>query len=265
MVPDAPLWLIPLTALVAGALTLFSGFGLNTLLLPVLLLFYPPQVAVLLTACVHLLNNVFKSALVGAHIRWAVVLRFGLPAVGAAYLGAYTLGALARTDTLAYRMAWPGGHVAEVSWLTVVFATLVALFAVWDLAPALSKLSVPARYLPLGGLLSGFFGGLTGHQGALRSAFLLRLGLPPLAYVASGIAIALGIDLVRIGHYLYAQGTGAFSALPLGWTVTTVLAAFTGSYLGSRLVRKTTVKHLQRLVGGLLIALSLAMLLGLVR
>ncbi|MEK9138207.1 MAG: sulfite exporter TauE/SafE family protein, partial [Bacteroidota bacterium] len=50
-------------ALLASGLTLFSGFGLGTLLLPAFILFFPPDVAVGMTAIVHFLNNIFKLVL----------------------------------------------------------------------------------------------------------------------------------------------------------------------------------------------------------
>ena len=56
--------LIPIVALLASALTFFSGFGLGTLLLPAFALFFPVDVAIALTAIVHFLNNTFKFVLV---------------------------------------------------------------------------------------------------------------------------------------------------------------------------------------------------------
>ena len=44
---------VALAALFAAGLTLYSGFGLGTLLLPVFALFYPVEVAVAATAMVH--------------------------------------------------------------------------------------------------------------------------------------------------------------------------------------------------------------------
>jgi uncharacterized protein len=257
------LWLVPLTALVAGALTLVSGFGLNTLLLPVMLLFYPGQTAILLTAVVHLLNNIFKFALVGRHIRWDVALRFGLPAVVAAALGAWLLAGLAAADAVLYRLEW-GSYASSVTRFKVVLGLLIGIFALWDLLPALNKLALHPRYLPLGGLMSGFFGGLSGHQGAIRSAFLVRMNLPPLVFVATGVSIALAIDFVRIAGYVPQLGRNSLWDVPLGWGVATVLAAFLGSYVGSLLIRKTTLKGVQWAVGVCLLLLSVAMLLGFV-
>jgi len=83
---------ICLTALVVSGLTLFSGFGLGTLLMPAFALFFPVEVAVGATALVHLANNLFKVLLVGRRADLRVVLRFALPAAFADYVGARVLG-----------------------------------------------------------------------------------------------------------------------------------------------------------------------------
>ena len=84
--------LVALAACFAAALTLYSGFGLGTLLLPVFALFFPVEVAVLATAIVHGANNVFKVSLVGRFADRDTVLKFGLPAIIAAVLGAWSAG-----------------------------------------------------------------------------------------------------------------------------------------------------------------------------
>ena len=78
-------------ALLASALTFFSGFGLGTLLLPAFVLFFPIEQAVALTAIVHFLNSLFKLALTGRHADRKVVVRFGLPAIAMSFLGAWVL------------------------------------------------------------------------------------------------------------------------------------------------------------------------------
>ncbi len=75
-------------AVLASALTLFSGFGLGTLLMPVFALFFPVELAVAMTALVHFLNNLFKLALLGRQADRGVVLRFGAPTIVASFLGA---------------------------------------------------------------------------------------------------------------------------------------------------------------------------------
>ncbi len=87
--------LVCAAALGGSALTFFSGFGLGTILLPVFSLFFPIELAIALTAIVHLLNNLFKLALVGQHAHGKTVLRFGIPSLFAAFAGAAVLGMLA--------------------------------------------------------------------------------------------------------------------------------------------------------------------------
>src|SRR5512142_1070008 len=84
-------FVICLCAFVVSGLTLFSGFGLGTLLLPVMALFFPIDAAIALTAVVHCLNNLLNFALLGRHADKATVLRFGLPAILAALAGARLL------------------------------------------------------------------------------------------------------------------------------------------------------------------------------
>jgi uncharacterized membrane protein YfcA len=78
-------------AFLGSGLTLFSGFGLGTLLVPVFGLFFPIEIAIILTAIVHFLNNLFKLSLLGKHADKATIIRFGIPSIFAAFLGAYVL------------------------------------------------------------------------------------------------------------------------------------------------------------------------------
>ena len=89
-----------LPALLASGLTLFSGFGLGTILTPVFALFFPVQAAVAMTAVVHLANNLFRIGSVGRDAHWHAVLRFGLPAALAAIAGAGLVGLFAGMPTI---------------------------------------------------------------------------------------------------------------------------------------------------------------------
>src|SRR4030067_184900 len=87
--------LLCLTAFLVSGLTLFSGFGLGTVLMPAFALFFPLPVAIAATAVVHLANNLFKTALVGRKADWSVVAKFALPGAAAAMLGALLLNVFA--------------------------------------------------------------------------------------------------------------------------------------------------------------------------
>jgi uncharacterized membrane protein YfcA len=56
---------VSVVALLASLLTFFSGFGLGTILTPVMVFFFPIEVAIALTGVVHFTNNIFKLILGG--------------------------------------------------------------------------------------------------------------------------------------------------------------------------------------------------------
>lgn len=259
---DAPLLLLCVLAFGAAGLTLFSGFGLATLLTPALVLLLPIEPAVALVAVVHLLNNLFKLGLLGRHADWAVALRFGLPALPAALLGAWALQALGPVPPLLRYELW--GAQRQVLPQQLAVGLLMLLFAAWEVAPALARLQLPRRWLPLGGALSGFCGGLSGHQGALRAAFFARVGLSKEALVATGVVVACGVDVMRLGVY-GAGGAAGLGALAADWPRwgLVVLAAWAGSYGASRLLPKLTLTGLQRLIAVGLLLIGLALCAGL--
>jgi hypothetical protein len=245
--------IIPLVALLTSGLTLFSGFGLGTLLLPAFLLFFPAELAVAMTAIVHFLNNLFKLGLLGRHANLRVVLRFGIPAIVAAFAGAALLFAVSAEEALVTYTAL--GKTFSITPIKLLMALLIAAFALFESLPSLQSLQFNPKYLPLGGLLSGFFGGLSGHQGALRSAFLVRAGLSKESFIATGVMIACLIDLTRLGVYarhLSVVGLGENTLL----LVVATLSAFLGAFVGNRLVAKATMQTVQRIVAGLLFVIA---------
>lgn len=250
-------FLIGLVALLGSGLTLFSGFGLGTLMLPVFALFFPIEIAVALTAVVHFLNNMFKLALLGKHADKGVILRFGIPALVAAFLGAKAL--LLFSDLPALYSYSINDKSFSVEPVKLVVALLIILFAVLELSPKFSKISFDKKYLPFGGLLSGFFGGLSGHQGALRSMFLIKAGLTKEAYIATGVVIAVIIDLSRMVVYATIFKS-VREGINYSLLAVATLCAFAGAYIGNKLMKKITIETLHTIVAVML--LIIALLLG---
>lgn len=250
---------VPLVALLASGLTLFSGFGLGTLLMPVVALFFPLPLAIAMTALVHLANNVFKTGLLGRHADLGVLWRFGLPAILAAFAGAWLLAQLAAGEPLA-RYTLMGREFAVVP-VKLVIGLLILVFVAIEASSRFRAMALDRRWLPVGGVVSGFFGGLSGHQGALRSLFLVKAGLPKEAFVATGAVIAMLIDVTRLavyGHDLRAQWQS------VDWWLVGLasLAAFLGAWLGARLLEKVTIVFVQRIVAGLLAVVGLGLIAG---
>jgi uncharacterized protein len=248
-------------ALLASGLTLFSGFGLGTLLMPVVALFFPLEVAIALTAVVHLANNLFKLGLLGRHAVPRVLLVFGVPAVLAAFAGAALLQGLGSVPPLfSYAV---GGRTVSVSLLKLVIGGLILGFAVLEVVPRFAGLALDRKWMPLGGLLSGFFGGLSGHQGAFRSLFLIKAGLSKEAFVATGVVIAVMVDVARMLVY----GFGSLRAMEgVAWPLVGAAsgAAFAGAFLGRLLLKKVTIRFVQWMVSVLLVVVALGLISGLI-
>jgi len=224
--------LIGAVALLTSGLTLFSGFGLGTILMPVFALFFPVPLAIAATAVVHFANNIFKFGLLAKQADWQVVVRFSVTAAIAAMAGASLLNLFDKMPPLAHYTL--GESTFDITVVKAIIGVLIIAFSLLELWPRFQALAFSSRWLPLGGALSGFFGGLSGNQGALRSAFLIKAGLSKEAFVATGVIAGVIVDASRLIVY----GTDiaadhlAHSQKLIAPVVVGTLCAFIGSFVG---------------------------------
>lgn len=252
---------ISLVAFLAAILTFFSGFGLGTILTPVFMIFFPVELAIALTGVVHFFNNIFKLFLVGRKADKDVLLRFGIPAVIAAIIGSWLL--LNITDVKPLFVYDAFGKHFEVYPVKFIISILLIIFASMDLIPHFNKLQFNKGKLPLGGALSGFFGGLSGNQGALRSAFLIKADLSKEAFIGTAVVVSTFVDFTRLSVYATKfTKSGLIDNLTL--VICATLAAIAGAFLGNKLLKKVTLRFLQVTVAILLIIISLALGAGLI-
>jgi uncharacterized membrane protein YfcA len=253
--------ILSLAAFLVAILTFFSGFGLGTILTPVFMIFFPVDLAIALTGVVHFFNNIFKLILVGKKADKQVALRFGIPAVIAAFAGAWLLLRITNLQPLfAYAI---GGRSFEVSPVKFIISVLLIVFAIIYLVPYFNKLQFGKNKLPIGGALSGFFGGLSGNQGALRSAFLVKAGLSKEAFIATAAVVSTFVDFTRLSVYA-TRFTKAGLHENITLVICATLAAIAGAYAGNKLLKKVTLKFIQMLVAIMLILLSIALGAGLI-
>ena len=257
---------VGISALVVSGLTVFSGFGLGTLLLPVFALFFPVELAVATTAIVHAANSALKLPLFAGKANWSIIKRFGIPAIIFSFPGAVLLKRVSVVKPLAaYKI---GSHIAQITPIKLVIAFVILFFAVLELLPRFQKVKLNPRYLPFGGALSGFFGGLSGHQGAFRSVFFAASGLSTEEFVGTTAVTAFLVDLVRLA--VYGSDIAAQSIFPQGnypgWGLigTAIGSAFIGMLLSRRYLARVTMKMIKTLVGILLIIIALLLGSGLI-
>jgi hypothetical protein len=250
-------------ALFVSALTFFSGFGLGTMLMPAFALFFPVTIAVAATAVVHLANNIFKVGLIGSKASWPAVLRFAAPATITAMIGAALLVSFEkRPPIVEYNL---GEQTHQITTVKLIIGIIIIFFALFDLIPRLSKIAFDQKYLPVGGALSGFFGGLSGNQGALRSAFLIKAGLDKEVFIATGVVSAVIVDIARLlvyGISFYSVRFAMVSSNIWGLVLAATLAAFIGAFVGKKLLHKVTLRAVQILVGVMLIVVGIGLVTG---
>ena len=237
-------------------------------MLPVFSLFFDLPIAVGATAIVHLANNIFKFALVSKHIHFSTFLRFGIPALLLAALGGYLLTLFGEMEVLASYLI--GEQVFEITVVKIVIGILMIFFAWFDLDPRFDELQVEKKHIPFGGALSGFFGGISGHQGAFRAAFLSKAGLTKEQFIGTSNAVSLVVDLSRLSVYMLPalfmndKESSFILALSDGKSLLLVgiMFAFLGTFIGKRLVKKVTIRGIQRTVGVLLFLMGSLMIAG---
>jgi hypothetical protein len=251
--------LVAFVALFASTLTFFSGFGLGTMLTAVFILFFPVDLAIALTAIVHFLNNVFKFIVIGKNTSWPITWKFGIPAIAGAAIGAALMLSIdTQTSWYTYSI---GSITAHIEPLKLLIAVLMILFALAELTTVFKMVEFKSKQLIAGGLLSGFFGGLSGHQGALRSLFLIQCGLQKEAFVATGVSIALLIDVSRLVVYSKELLTPELLQYKV-LVATAIVAALAGVLIGKRLLTKVTIRTVQLVVSTMVILLGILLGMG---
>lgn len=247
---------IAIVCLLGSFATFFSGFGLGTILLPVFAIYFPLELAILATALVHFANNIFKLSMMSKHLDLALFKRFGITALIGSIAGASLLNWLGSAGIFYKAPFWKGEDVTYVSFFVGILM-LIFVFFEWK-SIRFPFLNSP-YFLPFGGLLSGFFGGFSGHQGALRSAFLSKITLDKQLFVATSALISLLIDVSRISIY---TGVTNWGLLNVRYLIIGVLSAFTGSILGKKFLQKVSFTFIKWTVAIFLALMSLLMLTG---
>jgi len=253
--------ILSVAAFIIAILTFFSGFGLGTILTPVFMIFFPAEVAVALVGIVHFFNNVLIAAIVGREADKTVLIRFGIPAILASLAGAWLLINISNLPALySYSI---GTKRFDITLVKFIIAVLLITFALFDILPSLKAIRFSKNKLPIGGLLSGFFGGLSGLQGALSSAFLIKAGLSKEAFIASAAVLSVFVDITRLSVYATRfSETGLHEKLSYVFAAT--LAAIGGSLIGKRMLKKITLKFMQLTVAVMLFVIAFALGVGLI-
>lgn len=221
----------------ASAVGTIAGFGMSAIMIPVLALFFPFSVVLLLVGVIHWVASLWKTLVFRKGLRPQITLRFGIPAAVASALGAFIVFAV--SEEVLFR-AFGGFLVGYVLFLY--------------LKPGFIIPRNPAT-LMAGGALSGFSSGALGIGGSIRSAFLSAYKLPRSSYLVATGVTGLLIDTGRIVIYT-TQGVNLSPKLFVGMLVF-IPATLVGTLLGKKLVLKVSEAHFRGVVAGFLFVAGL--------
>lgn len=198
----------------ASALTVPAGFGLSTMLTPIALLFMSPHEAVTVVAIIHVIHNGAKYISLRDYVDFKAVKHYGVWLIIGSILGAVL-----------------NNNVSQKPLLAIIGICLVIL-PILTLSERWTNYKIPEANDRIGGFGSGFMGGLSGHQGALRAMFLTRRLRDKMNYAATASILALCVDLSRIPVYLFFRYDDIMEYLEL--TIILVIAALIGVNIGKR-------------------------------
>lgn len=209
---------IALLTLLASLIGTLAGFGISTIMVPVLLITLPLPQTLLLVGIVHWFNDIWKILLFRKGIRWKLFLAFGLPGIFTSFLGS-SLSLRVPREILSRALG--------------IFLIVYVLFIIFNQTFKLSqRLSVAVS----GGALTGFFAGIFGIGGEINAITLSAFNLEKVVYVATAGAISFMIDSTRIATYIQG-GTRLDPVLVSGFWIF-IPASLIGAMLGKRGVEK---------------------------
>ena len=227
-------------AVVAGGLASVTGFGIGSLLTPLLAIQFDTRLAVAAVSIPHVVGTALRLWLLGGGVDRKVLWSFGLTSAAGGLAGAALNG-------------WLGNR-----WLTIVFGLLL-LFAAASQASGLAKrMRFHGAVAWIAGALSGLLGGLVGNQGGIRSAALLGFNLPKQTFIATATAIGLFVDGARMPIYLATQYTAILSIWP--WVVVATIGVAAGTVIGNGVMSRIPDIWFERVLGTVLALLGATML-----
>ncbi len=232
-----------LASVLAGAIAAVSGFGIGSVLTPLLSLRMELGLAVAVVSIPHFAATALRFWMLRPHVAWRQVLGFGIASAAGGLAGALLRG------------------VVQAPLLTGLFGALLVFAGISGLTGLLERMRFGRKFAWVAGGASGLLGGLVGNQGGIRSAGLLGFDLPKQAFVASATAIGLVVDAARLPVYLAAD----LPEIRLRWplVLAATAGAVAGTLAGARLLQRIPETIFRRVVSGLVLALGLAVLASL--
>jgi uncharacterized membrane protein YfcA len=233
--------LLVVASVIAGGIGSVTGFGIGSILTPLLSLWMDGRLAVAVVAIPHLVGTSVRFMMNEGRADRRVLWRFGLASAAGGLAGAL------------FQSAASGPR------LMLLLAVLLLFVSISELTGLSRRMRFTGITAWIAGILSGLLGGLVGNQGGVRSAALLGFGLSRDVFVATATAIALWVDGARLPIYLWTEGAGLWASRA---TIALATAGVvTGTIAGARLLRGIPEALFRKIVAIILAILGIALLI----
>lgn len=233
-------FLVAVAALVAGGIASIAGFGIGSILTPLLALKLGTKLAVAAVSIPHFLGTVLRLFLTRQHVDKRVLWTFGVTSAVGGLAGALL-------------------HVYFASAvLGYLLGALLVFAGITGITGLASRIRFGRRSAWIAGAISGAFGGLVGNQGGIRSAAMLAFDVPKEAFIATATAIGLVVDVARMPVYAVTQAP----QIARVWVMIVVAIAgvMVGTLVGQPVLRSIPESRFRRVVAVLILALGVSML-----
>jgi uncharacterized membrane protein YfcA len=233
--------LVGLVAVFAGAIASVVGFGIGSLLTPLLAVRLGTQLAVAAVSIPHVLATGLRYWRLRAQVDRRVLVSFGITSAAGGLTGALL-------------HAFAGNHA-----LSIAFGLILVFVGMSELSGLAQRMRFHGAVAWIAGAVSGLFGGLVGNQGGIRSAALLGFDVDKQAFVATATAIGLVVDGARMPVYLVTQA----SELEHAWLLILIASAgaLIGTTAGVRGLKRVPELGFRRIVAVVLLALGSYMII----
>lgn len=229
-----------IVSIIAGSVASISGFGIGSLLTPLLILKLDAKIAIAVVSVPHLIATSLRFWMLRQHIDKKVLLHFGILSAIGGLLGALLNSAF------------------QTSILTLLFGFILVFAGFTGLTGLNEKFRFGPKTAWLMGTLSGILGGLVGNQGGIRSAALLGFKISPSAFVATATAVGIIVDGVRMPIYFAHQASAILDQKT--FLIVSILGVVAGTFLGMLILKRLPEKEFKRIVSGLMFGLGLFMI-----
>jgi uncharacterized protein len=221
-----------------GIVAMLSGFGIGSVITPLLAMRYGMKLAVAAVAIPHVIGTAVRFWFLRKSLDRRVMLTFGLTSAVGGLAGALL------------HARFSGRALALLMAALLIFAGVTGLLGI--------TLRFGRRGAWVAGALSGMLGGLVGNQGGIRAGAMLGFNVPKEAFIATATAVALVVDGMRVPVYLATQGRELVAMWPVIAVAT--VGVVIGTIAGRSILGKLSEAAFKRVVSVLLIGLGISMI-----